>query len=315
MEEVGLKKIRMFEDLSDDINTLLKKFSIGHRTYKELKFYPFFILGLPRSGSTFLHQILTMSFDFNYVSNIKAFFYENISFGNMLHDKFRKKNKYNSNYLSEFGNTKGPLEPHEWGWFWRKWLKLKNEEHHVTKNIDWLGLKKELIIAESFNKTPLLFDTPYINGNLDLFLKNIGPIFIFNLCRSKKAIYKSLINARLKKYGSIHKFYGALTKDKNIKKIKDPYYQIYEQVIKLQEEKDKTVKLSKINFIHTINYEKLVENPKKEMKKVEIFLLKNKINLKMNNVKFPIFSNRNSLLANRLQYDDKLGKFLDLLDN
>ena len=41
MEEVGLKKIRMFEDLSDDINTLLKKFSIGHRTYKELKFYPF----------------------------------------------------------------------------------------------------------------------------------------------------------------------------------------------------------------------------------------------------------------------------------
>ena len=81
----------MFEDLSDDINTLLKKFSIEHRIYKELKFYPFFILGLPRSGSTFLHQILTMSFDFNYVSNIKAFFYENIIFGNMLHDKFRKK--------------------------------------------------------------------------------------------------------------------------------------------------------------------------------------------------------------------------------
>ena len=64
----------MIEDLSDDINTLLKKFSIEHRTNKEFKFNPFFILGLPRSGSTLLHQILTMSFDFNYVSNIKAFF-------------------------------------------------------------------------------------------------------------------------------------------------------------------------------------------------------------------------------------------------
>ena len=31
------------------------------------------------------------------------------------------------------------------------------------------------------------------------------------------------------------------------------------------------VKLSKINFIHTINYEKLVENQKKEMKKVKFF--------------------------------------------
>ena len=41
-----------------------------------------------------------------------------------------------------------------------------------TKNIDWLGLKKELIIAESFNRL-LFFLTPYINGNLDLFLKTL----------------------------------------------------------------------------------------------------------------------------------------------
>ncbi len=115
--------------------------------------------------------------------------------------------------------------------------------------------------------------------------------------------------------GSIYKFYGALTNDKYIKTIKDPYHQIYEQVIKLQEEKDKMIKLNKINFIHTISYEKLVENPKKEMKKVEIFLLKNKINLKMSNVKFPIFSTRNFLFANKLQCNDKSGKFLNMLDN
>ena len=34
------------------------------------------------------------------------------------------------------------------------------------------------------------------------------------------------------------------------------------------------IKLNSINLVHTINYEKLVKNPKNEMKKVEVFLLK-----------------------------------------
>ena len=305
----------MFENLSEEINTILKKFSVNLKIRKKLRFYPFFILGLPRSGSTFLHQILTMSFDFNYISNIKAYFYENIIFGNMLHNQLKRKNTFQSNFFSQYGNTKGPLEPNEWGWFWRKWFKLKNDEHHITRNVDWEGLKKELINAESINKTPLLFDTPFINGNLNLFLKNIGPIIIFNLNRSKKAIFKSLINARLKKYGSIYRFYGASTKDKSIRLIKNPYSQIFEQVTKLQEEKEKMIKLNSINLVHTINYEKLVKNPKNEMKKVEVFLLKKKINLKMNKVKFPIFTNRNNIFTKKLESNKKLDKFLDLLDD
>ena len=47
MEEIGLKKIRMIEDLSDDINTLLKKFSIEHRTNKEFMFKVLFSLVPP----------------------------------------------------------------------------------------------------------------------------------------------------------------------------------------------------------------------------------------------------------------------------
>ncbi len=305
----------MFEELSKDINIVLNKFSIQNRIQKKLRFYPSFIVGLPRSGSTLLHQILVTSFDFNYVSNIKAYFYENIIFGNLLHNQFKKENSYISNFFSKYGNTKGPLEPSEWGWFWRKWFKLTGSEHHISKKIDWLGLKKELIKAESINKTPLLFDTPFINGNLDLFLKNIGPIIIFNLHRSKKAIYKSIINARINKYDSLHRFYGANTKDKKIKLIGNPYSQVFEQVIKLQEEKEKMIKLNSNNLVHNITYENLVKNPKKEMKKVESFLFKNKINLKMKNVDFPIFSNRNSLFTKKKEFNKKARKFLDLLDD
>ena len=40
-----------------------------------------------------------MSFDFNYISNIKAYFYENIIFGNMLHNQFKRKNTFQSNFF------------------------------------------------------------------------------------------------------------------------------------------------------------------------------------------------------------------------
>jgi len=45
------------------------------------------------------------------------------------------------------------------------------------------------------------------------------------------------------------------------------------------------------------------------MKKVESFLFKNKINLKMKNVDFPIFSNRNSLFTKKKNLTKKHENF------
>ena len=61
---------------------------------------------------------------------------------------------------------------------------------------------------------PILFDTPLMNGNLDKFISNIGPVLIFNLERVHTSVYKSLLNARIKKYGTLNKYYGAFTKEK-----------------------------------------------------------------------------------------------------
>ena len=49
-----------------------------------------------------------------------------------------------SNFISKFGNTNGPLEPNEWGWFWKKWFNLKNNEHHISRKVDWVNLKKRV---------------------------------------------------------------------------------------------------------------------------------------------------------------------------
>ena len=68
----------MNKNLVDQINIYLKDFIYKIKVNKNFKSLPIFIIGLPRSGSTFFHQILISKFNFNYVSNIKAFFYENV---------------------------------------------------------------------------------------------------------------------------------------------------------------------------------------------------------------------------------------------
>ena len=63
---------------------------------------------------------------------------------NLLHNKLSLDNNFKSNFISRFGNTFGPLEPNEWGWFWRKWFNLKNNEHHISRKVDWKKFKKRV---------------------------------------------------------------------------------------------------------------------------------------------------------------------------
>ena len=234
----------MNKNLVDQINIYLKDFKYKIKVNKNFKSLPIFIIGLPRSGSTFFHQILISKFNFNYVSNIKAFFYENVVLGNLLHNKFSLDNNFKSNFTSKFGNTYGPLEPNEWGWFWRKWFNLKNNEHHISRKVDWKNLKKELLKIDSMSEFPILFDTPLMNGNLDKFISNIGPVLIFNLERVHTSVYKSLLNARIKKYGTLNKYYGALTKNNEILNIKNPFNQVFQQVKNSSSRKTRYVKIS-----------------------------------------------------------------------
>ncbi len=284
----------MSKDLTKKINNYLKDFKHNIRVYKKFKFLPCFIFGLPRSGSTLLHQIMITMFDFNYVSNIKGFFYQNIIIGNLLHNQFVKENNYESNFVSKFGNTNGPLEPSEWGWFWRKWLNLKNNEHHISRNVDWVNLKKELLTIESMNSSPLLFDTPFINGNLDKFINNIGPVIIFDLERSHSAIFKSLLNARIQKYGTLKKYYGAMTREKKILRIQNPYAQVFKQVKQLNLEKKNMLQSIPKDLVLKIHYENLIKQPMKEMKKIKRFFGRKKIKINLKKIVLPKFINRNN---------------------
>ena len=102
---------------------------------------------------------------------------------------------------------------------------------------------------------------------------------------------------------------------KKIQGIKDPFFQVFQQVRKLQEEKSEMLKLVSRNLIIKIRYENLVNQPIKEMEKIQIFLKKNKIAMNLKSTQLPKFQNRNNNPFGIPILKNELRKYYKKLEN
>ena len=77
------------------------------------------VVGLPRSGTTVLLQLLAATGAVGYPSNVMAFFHRAPWVGAMLQTKLAAAGPTLS-MTSLAGRTPEPLDPHEFGYFWRR---------------------------------------------------------------------------------------------------------------------------------------------------------------------------------------------------
>lgn len=155
------------------------------------------IIGPSRSGSTLLYQLLVSALRFGYPSNILARFWLAPAAGAELQRQLDDAD-FISDYRSDRGNTSGALEPHEWGWFWRHWLKLEAGSHLIADpdTVDWRGLERKLAALEYVLGAPLLFKTVTLSANADILARNWSqPLFIVTR-RSPRDIFQSTLQAR-----------------------------------------------------------------------------------------------------------------------
>ncbi len=79
------------------------------------------IVGLPRSGTTILHQLLAHTGAVGYPSNVMAMFWRTPAVGARLQRHLAGQRPTLSR-TSLAGRTQEPLDPHEFGYFWRDLL-------------------------------------------------------------------------------------------------------------------------------------------------------------------------------------------------
>lgn len=151
---------------------------------------PVFIIGAPRTGSTFLLQQMLKSFKFVYITNVMALMPNHML---KFFTAFKKEIlTYSDIKKSEFGYIKGLHSPNEAGQLFEKWFKdfsTEDEQKLVESTISYMSIKA---------------NAPFICKNLynSLRLQHISRIFpsskFIHISRDPFFTAQSILEARKK---------------------------------------------------------------------------------------------------------------------
>jgi len=189
----------------------------------------------PRSGSTLLSQIIAFSGEFNYISNVMARFWLAPYIGGLLEKSLGIKRRY-FNYdtiTNKYGVTRNIYEPHEFGFFWNRWIK-PFELYRKTRKIneDIKLFKMEMNAIASLSNKPLFFKNGTSSMNPDILHEILNDVYFIILKRDPLFIAQSIFKARINIYGNPNVWWS--TKPSNFNEIckeyKDPYNQIALQI-------------------------------------------------------------------------------------
>lgn len=148
--------------------------------------FPFlFVIGLPRSGTTLLSQLIAHCLDVGFVNNLAARFWKAPVTGIRFARSVLGVTPIRG-FESHYGATDKLRDIHEFGYFWREWLlkdsfeNIKNA-HLIEDRIDWKGLRTTLAnIQAEFNRPMILKNIfgSYHIPKLNQLLKKVHWIYI-----------------------------------------------------------------------------------------------------------------------------------------
>ncbi|WP_421773547.1 sulfotransferase [Gracilimonas sp.] len=149
------------ESFLEGLNNTLEKKETEEYINTDINHPLIFVIGLPRSGTTLLTQTLAHGLDVSYINNIAARFWAAPLHGLKLSDSLLD-GKDSPYFRSDYATTHKLNDIHEFGYFWRKWLKKDSFEHIIhaedyEPEIDWNGLKKVLGNLTSYRDKAFIF--------------------------------------------------------------------------------------------------------------------------------------------------------------
>lgn len=284
------------------LNKYLEKFNYEKVTSKHNNCSPTFIVGAPRSGSTFLYQLIISIFDFAYPSNFIAKFWGNPLAGYILQDELlgNERKEFISSFKSYHGFTENSfLEPHEFGYFWSRWF--DHSENHFSSENE----KVDFNLIEILNDLEVVSNKNWVFKNLTLglkipLLKKIFPNAKFIYI--KRDLYDnalSLYKGRIERFNNDKTWWSLEPKEiKELKKLL-PKEQVIAQVyyINKQIEED-LLTINKSDYI-TIEYKNLLNCVDTEINKLEVFFDKDKMRKILN---VPTFTKKTEIKDKELEY-------------
>ena len=239
------KKVREIVGGSDAIHRVEMRLIKRHG---DANISPMFIIGLPRSGSTLMYQLLASNFKFSYFSNLANVFYRGPF---LVLSIFRRKHiKYTlERFDSEYGYTHGLFSPSEAGSIIREWFSedRKTDKDVINRTID------------AYTKTvnaPFLFKNLNLSFHLDSILEIFPDAFFLLVKRDLRYVSQSIYNATMLGEG-IH--IDGLTKEVLLEK-KEVLQGLATKLKKLETELEEKLYNKSSNYL-VVNYSDICKSP------------------------------------------------------
>ena len=228
------KKPEEQENFLKKMNMALQSLEEELYTDAQPDFPLLYVVGLPRSGTTFCTQVLQKGFSLGYINNLAARFWLAPVSGIRLARQALGSNGF-TNISSDYASTEGLSGIHEFGYFWRKWLQLEEAEHFRDYHeratlIDWPGLSRTLnnILLEAGNA--MVMKNNFGGFYMDKLLESNPSAFFIFIERDPVDVAISILDARQKFFGSIDTWWATMPPDYFELKNLPPHEQIAGQI-------------------------------------------------------------------------------------
>ncbi len=179
------------------------------------------IVGAPRSGTTLMLQWLAASGSIAYPTNLLSRFFAAPAIGARIqrllcdpaldHRGELADLAIPFDFNSDLGKTRGALAPHEFWYFWRRFLPTVDIEPlgERAPRADWIGLRAaSLAVAEVFGR-PFACKGMMVQYDLPLALARVPEARVLFVRRDEEANAASLLRARERFFGDRTRWYSA----------------------------------------------------------------------------------------------------------
>jgi hypothetical protein len=202
-----------------------------------------YTVGVPRSGTTVLAQLIARHLPLGYVDGVVARFWRRPSVGIALSRALLGPIGTREIALaSVHGSPEGATGPHEFGYFWRHWLRLDEAStHHLSVKeeaaVDASGLRHALEgeILAAFRR-PVTFRNAVCGLNARL-LSRVHPACLFVwIRRPPLECARSILRCRMERFGSYDAWWSLKPSTWPFGGEQDPAVQVARQVTDLSRE-------------------------------------------------------------------------------
>ncbi len=232
-----------------------------------------YIMGCARSGTTLIYQYLSHCGLFTYPTNFISRFYYSPLIGArlqemLIHSDFNNEifpaNKIS--FESRLGKTMGALAPHEFWYFWKQFLPVKDTQKFNTSELNKIDKNKiitELRAFQSVKKKPLLLKGMILNWNIPFLSELYQNTYFIYVKRSIEDNAASLLNARKIFFGDTERWYSFKPdRYQNVLSF-DPISQCVWQVIETNTAIEQGLKTICPSKIINVDYESFCKSPSK----------------------------------------------------